>query len=107
MELIEQVSKKMEKDGLSMNKFGYLLGFSQAYICKLLHGKRRITKNVEVKFKDYVDGKYDGIEIPRHTVDREQKIYLQGYRQAIKDMKEFIELKKDWMLSANSKQSRC
>ena len=32
MDLIEQVSKKMEKDGLSMNKFGYLLGFSQAYI---------------------------------------------------------------------------
>ena len=52
-----------------------------------------------------MDGKYDGIEIPRHTVDREQKIYLQGYRQAIKDMKEFIELKKTECY-ANSKQSK-
>lgn len=94
MELIEQVREKMKKDGLSVNKFSYLIGFSNAYVSKLLNGYRRITKKVEGVFNDYLSGKYDGIEIPKHTNDDKQKIYEQGYRQAIKDMKEFIDSKK-------------
>lgn len=45
-------------------------------------------------FEDYISGEYDGIEIPRHADDRLQRIYLQGYNQAIRDMKEFINLKR-------------
>ena len=107
MDLIHEVRKKMKQDKLSVNKLSYLIGLSNGYISKLLNGQRRITERVEVIFKDYLSGKYDDIEIPRHTDDKLQRVYLQGYRQAIKDMKEFIELKKDWMLSANSKQSKC
>ena len=95
MDLIDEVRKKMKQDKLSVNKLSYLIGLSNGYISKLLNGKRRITERVEGIFEDYVSGKYDGIEIPRHADDKLQKIYLQGYRQAIKDMKEFIELKKD------------
>ena len=94
MDLIEKVRDKMKKDGLSVNKFSYLTGLSNGYISKLLNGQRRITERVEVIFKDYVSGKYDGIEIPRPTDDKLQRVYLQGYRQAIKDMKEFIDTKK-------------
>lgn len=94
MNLIEQVREKMKKDGLSVNKLSYLLGFSNAYVSKLLNKHRRITERVEAVFKDYVSGKYDGIEIPRHTDDKFQRVYLQGYNQAIRDMKEFINLKK-------------
>ncbi|MCI2885846.1 helix-turn-helix transcriptional regulator [Staphylococcus hominis] len=95
MDLIDEVRKKMKQDKLSVNKLSYLIGLSNGYISKLLNGQRRITERVEVIFKDYVFGKYDDIEIPRHTDDKLQRVYLQGYRQAIKDMKEFIELKKD------------
>ena len=98
MGLIDEVRKKMKQDKLSVNKLSYLIGLSNGYISKLLNGQRRITERVEVIFKDYVSGKYDGIEIPRHTDDKLQRVYLQGYRQAIKDMKEFIDTKKDWML---------
>lgn len=94
MELIEKVRNKMEQDKLSVNKFGYLIGFSNAYMSKVLNGQRRITENVEAKFNNYLEGKYDGVEIPRHTNDAKQKIYEEGYRQAIKDMKEFINTKK-------------
>ncbi|WP_049394956.1 helix-turn-helix domain-containing protein [Staphylococcus haemolyticus] len=94
MNLIEQVREKMKKDSLSVNKLSYLTGLSNGYISKLLNGQRRITERVEVIFKDYVSGKYDGIEVPRHTDDKLQRIYLQGYNQAIRDMKEFINLKK-------------
>lgn len=95
MNLIEQVREKMKKDGLSVNKLSYLTGLSNGYISKLLNGKRRITERVKGIFKDYVSGKYDGIEVPRHTDDKLQRAYLQGYNQAIRDMKEFINLKKD------------
>lgn len=98
MDLIEKVRDKMKKDGLSVNKFSYLTGLSNGYISKLLNGKRRITERVETIFSDYVYGKYDGLEIPRHTDVKLQKVYIQGYRQAIKDMKEFIDTKKDWNL---------
>lgn len=94
MNLIEQVREKMEKDSLSVNKLSYLTGLSNGYISKLLNGKRRITDRVKTIFEDYIVGKYDGIEIPKHTDDKLQKAYLQGYRQAIKDMKEFIDTKK-------------
>ncbi|NUI83103.1 helix-turn-helix domain-containing protein [Staphylococcus borealis] len=94
MELVEKVRNKMEQDKLSVNKLSYLTGLSNGYISKLLNGQRRITERVEVTFKDYVSGKYDDIEIPRHTDDKLQRTYLQGYRQAIKDMKEFIDTKK-------------
>ncbi|CAC6012461.1 TPA: helix-turn-helix transcriptional regulator [Staphylococcus aureus] len=94
MNLIEQVRKKMKKDGLSVNKLSRLTGLSVGYISKLLNGKRRITERVKDIFEDYVSGKYDGIEIPRHADDKLQRIYLQGYNQAIRDMKEFINLKK-------------
>lgn len=95
MNLIEQVREKMKKDGLSVNKLSFLTGLSNGYISKLLNGKRRITDRVKTIFEDYIFGKYDGIEIPKHTDDKLQKAYLQGYRQAIKDMKEFIDTKKD------------
>ena len=98
MDLIEKVRDKMKKDGLSVNKLSYLIGLSNGYISKLLNGKRRITERVEVIFSDYVHGKYDGLEIPKHTDGKLQKVYIQGYRQAIKDMKEFIDSKKDWNL---------
>ena len=98
MDLIHEVRKKMKQDKLSVNKLSYLIGLSNGYISKLLNGQRRITERVEVIFKDYVSGKYNDIEIPRHTDDKLQRVYLQGYRQAIKDMKEFIDTKKDWLL---------
>ncbi|WP_059767470.1 helix-turn-helix domain-containing protein [Staphylococcus haemolyticus] len=94
MNLIEQVREKMKKDGLSVNKLSFLIGLSNGYISKLLNGKRRITERVKRIFEDYISGEYDGIEIPRHADDRLQRIYLQGYNQAIRDMKEFINLKK-------------
>lgn len=105
MGLIDEVRKKMKQDKLSVNKLSYLIGLSNGYISKLLNGQRRITERVEVIFKDYVSGKYNDIEIPRHTDDKLQRVYLQGYRQAIKDMKEFIDTKKTDCY-ANSKQSK-
>ncbi|HCZ6950298.1 TPA: XRE family transcriptional regulator, partial [Staphylococcus aureus] len=42
----------------------------------------------------YLNGEYDNVKIPKYSRDSEQVAYDKGYKQALKDLEEFIKNKK-------------
>lgn len=106
MKLVEKVEEKRLKDGLTVRQIGYLLGITGAYYIKMRNGSRRITEKQQVKFKRFLEGEFDHIEIPKYSTDKEEVAYNKGYKKAIKDLQEFIATKKTECY-ANSKQSKC
>lgn len=98
MKLVEKVEEKRLKDGLTVRQIGYLLGITDTYYVQMRNGSRRITEKQQMNFKRFLEGEFDHIEIPKYSTDKEEKAYNKGYKKAIKDLQEFIDTKKDWLL---------
>ncbi|AAX91981.1 TPA: XRE family transcriptional regulator [Staphylococcus aureus] len=93
-ELMGNVDKRRKKQGLTVRQIGYLLGFSDTYFIKLRNGSRRITDQKRDRINRYLNGEYDNVKIPKYSRDSEQVAYDKGYKQALKDLEEFIKNKK-------------
>lgn len=97
-DLMEEVDKRRKEKDLTVREIGYLLGFSDTYFIKLRNGSRRITDRKRDRINRYLNGEYDNVKIPKYSRDSEQVAYDKGYKQALKDLEEFIKNKKNCYL---------
>ncbi|WP_235317880.1 XRE family transcriptional regulator [Staphylococcus aureus] len=93
-DLMEEVDKRRKGKDLTVREIGYLLGFSDTYFIKLRNGSRRITDRKRDRINRYLNGEYDNVKIPKYSRDSEQVAYDKGYKQALKDLEEFVNNKK-------------
>ena len=93
-DLMEEVDKRRKEKDLTVREIGYLLGFSDTYFIKLRNGSRRITDRKRDRINRYLNGEYDNVKIPKYSRDSEQVAYDKGYKQALKDLEEFVNNKK-------------
>ncbi|BBD85667.1 XRE family transcriptional regulator [Staphylococcus aureus] len=93
-DLMEKVDKRRKEKDLTVREIGYLLGFSDTYFIKLRNGSRRITDRKRDRINRYLNGEYDNVKIPKYSRDSEQVAYDKGYKQALKDLEEFVNNKK-------------
>ncbi|WP_203267737.1 XRE family transcriptional regulator [Staphylococcus epidermidis] len=94
-ELIEKVENRRKEQRLTIRDMGFKLGHTGSYYVKLRDGYRRITDNARKNLKEFLNGQRDDIRAPKYEKEYMNRAYKSGYNKAIKDLKEFLDTKKD------------